>query len=67
MRNPLGLVLVLVGIVLLILGVAASESIGSSFSKLFTGEPSDRSIWLMIGGVVAIAVGSAIGWRGSRA
>lgn len=66
MRNPLGIVLVLVGVVLLILGFAASESIASSFSKFFTGEPSDRSIWLMLGGIVAIGVGATLGWRGSR-
>lgn len=67
MRNPLGIVLVLVGVVLLVLGFAASESVVSSFSKFFTGEPSDRSIWLMLGGVAAIAVGASLGWRGSRA
>ena len=66
MRNPLGLVLLLVGIILIVLGIAATDSISSSFSKFFTGEPSDRSIWLMIGGVVAIGVGATIGWRGSR-
>lgn len=66
MRNPIALVLVLIGVVLLILGFAASESVASSFSKFFTGEPTDRSIWLMIGGVVAIAVGASLSWRGSR-
>lgn len=66
MRNPLALVLVLIGVVLLILGFAASESVASSFSKFFTGEPTDRSIWLMIGGIVAIAVGASLSWRGSR-
>ncbi len=66
MRNPLGLVVILVGIVLFVFGVAASESIGSSFSKFFTGEPSDRSIWLMLGGIAAIVVGGALSWRGSR-
>ena len=67
MRNPLALVLVLIGLVLFILGVAASESVASSFSKFFTGEPSDRSIWLMLGGLVAMAIGATLGWRGSRA
>lgn len=66
MRHPLGIVLVLIGIVLLVLGFAASESISSSFSKLFTGEPSDRSIWLMLSGVVVVAVGATLGWRRSR-
>ncbi|HEX3133314.1 MAG TPA: DUF3185 family protein [Planctomycetota bacterium] len=66
MRNPLGIILVLVGVVLLVLGIAASESVASSFSKFFTGEPTDRLIWLMLGGIVAIGVGGTLGWRGSR-
>lgn len=66
MRIPVGLIVVLAGIVLFVMGVAASESVSSSFSKFFTGEPSDRSIWLMLGGIAAIVVGGAIGWRGSR-
>jgi len=65
MRNPYGLIFVLVGVVLLVLGIVASESIASSFSKFFTGEPSDRSIWLMLSGVVAIGVGVVVGSRGS--
>jgi uncharacterized membrane protein YidH (DUF202 family) len=67
MRIPLGLIIVLVGIVLFVFGVAASESVSSSFSKFFTGEPSDRSIWLMLSGIAVVVVGGAIGWRGSRA
>lgn len=66
MHNPYGIVFVLVGVVLLVLGIVASESIVSSFSKFFTGEPSERSIWLMLGGVIAIGIGVAIGSRGSR-
>jgi ABC-type transport system involved in cytochrome bd biosynthesis fused ATPase/permease subunit len=56
----------LVGVVLFVLGIAASESVASSFSKFFTGEPTDRAIWLMLGGVVALAIGATLGWRGSR-
>ena len=66
MRFPVGIIIVLIGVVLFIMGIAASESVSSSFSKFFTGEPSDRSIWLMLGGIAAIIVGGAVGWRGSR-
>lgn len=67
MRNPLGIVFILVGIVLLVLGLAASESLASSFSKFFTNEPTDRAIWFLIGGVASVGLGLALGWRGSRA
>jgi hypothetical protein len=46
-----------VGIVLLVLGVSASDSISSSFSRLFTGEPTDKTVWLLIGGCVATIAG----------
>jgi hypothetical protein len=45
--------LLAVGIVLIILGINASDSISSSFSRLFTGEPTDKTVWLLIGGCVA--------------
>ncbi len=67
MRNPLGIILLVVGVLLLIFGISASDSIGSSFSKLFTGAPTDKAIWLLISGVVAIAIGATVSVRGSRA
>ena len=66
MRNPFGLALVLIGVVRVALGFAASESFGSSFSKFFTGEPTDRAIWLFLGGIACIGVGGGLTWRGSR-
>lgn len=66
MRTPLGIVLLLIGVVLLVLGFAASESVASSFSKFFTGEPTDRAIWLMLGGVVSLGLGAALSWRSSQ-
>jgi len=45
------------GIVLIILGVNASNALSSDISRFFTGSPTDRSIWLLAGGVVAVVVG----------
>ena len=47
------------GIVLVIYGVSASESFSSDVSRFFTGSPTDKAIWMMIGGVVAIVIGLA--------
>lgn len=57
MNKALGLALLAVGIVLLIFGINGSQSFGSDVSRFFTGSPTDKSIWLMIGGVVALIVG----------
>ena len=65
-NRSLYLVCLIVGIVALTLGVIASDSIGSDFSRLFTGRPTDRAIWLLIGGAIT-TVGGLIGLaRGSR-
>jgi hypothetical protein len=59
MHRVIGLAWWVVGIVLLSMGVSASDSIGSEISRFFTGNPSDRSIWLMLGGLASIVLGSA--------
>jgi LPXTG-motif cell wall-anchored protein len=66
MNKPVSLVLLVGGIVLLIYGANASDSIGSSFSRLFTGSPTDQTIWLLIGGLAATIIGAAGLLRGRR-
>lgn len=66
MNKVLSLALLVGGILLIIYGIKASDSIGSDFSRLFTGSPTDKSIWLLIGGVVAAAVGGGGLLRGSK-
>ena len=56
--NKLTLAVILAaGIVLVIYGVAASESFSSDVSRFFTGSPTDKAIWMLIGGIVAIIIG----------
>ena len=67
MNKIISLALLVGGIVLIICGLNASDSIGSSFSRFFTGNPTDKTMWLLIGGIVAAAVGAAGLARGSKA
>lgn len=60
MKLPIGLVLAAIGIVLLIIGINASESFSSDVSRFFTGEPTDRAIWFIVGGVAALVAGAGI-------
>jgi hypothetical protein len=39
-------------------GISASDSVGSAFSRLFTGAPTDKTIFLVIGGAVLTLVGA---------
>ena len=66
MYKAISLVLLVSGIALLIVGISAMESIASGFSQFFTGSPTDRSMWLVLGGVVLIAISSFGLFRGSR-
>ena len=59
MNRVISLAILAVGIVLVIYGIAASNSFGSDISRFFSGSPTDKTIWLLIGGVVAIIIGLA--------
>lgn len=66
MNKLVSIALLAGGILLIIYGVNASQSIGSGFSKLFTGSPTDESIWLLIGGIIMAAIGAGGLLRGSK-
>jgi multisubunit Na+/H+ antiporter MnhG subunit len=57
MNKILSIIFIVIGVILGIYGFQASDSIGSSFSRLFTGTPTDKTIWLLIAGAVLVAVG----------
>ncbi len=67
MNKIIYLALVITGAVLIIYGMGASDSIGSSFSRFFTGNPTDRTIWLLIGGIVSAGIGITGLTRGPKA
>lgn len=66
MNKILSLALLVGGILLIVYGVNASNSIGSDFSRLFTGSPTDKSIWLLLSGVVLTAFGAGALLRSSK-
>jgi hypothetical protein len=49
--------LLAVGIILLIYGIEASNSVSSSVSNAVTGSPTNKSIWLIVLGVLGILSG----------
>ena len=56
--------LIVVGVVLLILGWQASESTSSELSEAFHGAPSDKTIWLLVGGGILTVLGVVKTMRG---
>jgi len=47
------------GIVLMIFGINATNSFSSDVSRFFTGSPTDKAIWLLIGGIIVTVIGLA--------
>jgi hypothetical protein len=66
MNKPISLALLVGGIVLMIYGANASDSHASGVSRFFTGNPTDKTIWLLVGGLVAAVAGLAGLLRGSK-
>jgi hypothetical protein len=66
MKNIVGFALIALGIVLLVFGFNESQSFGSEVSRVFTGNPTDRSIGFIAGGAVAVDAGLVLAVRGRR-
>lgn len=52
MNKILSYALLAGGILLTILGIDAMNSVSSDFSRMFTGAPTDRALWMLVGGIV---------------
>ena len=66
MNKAISLALLAGGILLLILGINAYNSTGSDISRFFSGSATDKSIWLLVGGVVVTVLGLVSLLRGSK-
>lgn len=53
----LGIILFVVGVVCLGLGWQQSESVGDEIKHFFTGEFTEKTTWLLVGGAVATVLG----------
>lgn len=57
MGKLIGLLLVIVGGALLYWGYEAHQSVGSQVTELVTGSPSDKAMWLLLGGAACVVAG----------
>ncbi len=51
----------------MVIGINATNSFSSDVSRFFTGSPTDKAVWMLIGGGVATVIGLTGILRGSKA
>lgn len=66
MNRIASLALLVLGIILLGLGWDAYRSVSSDVSRVFTGAPTNRALWLLIGGGLATVAGLGGLSRGTK-
>jgi len=57
MNRPLSFAILIIGVILLVYGISAHDSLVSSAKEAVTGTPTDKSLWLIVGGIAGIIVG----------
>ena len=57
-KNSIAIALLVAGIILLVWGYKMSGAFDSQVSRVFTGSPTDKAMWTMIGGAVLAAAGA---------
>ena len=53
----LGIILLIGGVILIIVGITASHSLGNNLSRFFSGHLTERTMWYIFGGIAAAVVG----------
>lgn len=66
MNKILSLAILIGGIALMIVGINATNSFSSDVSRFFTGSPTDKAVWMLIGGIVAALIGFTTLMRNSK-
>jgi hypothetical protein len=60
MNKGIGIALLVVGVVLIVFGLNASDSVSSNVSRAFTGAPTNKTLWLLVGGSAAAIIGGVM-------
>ncbi len=66
MDKTIALAILAGGILLVGFGISASNSFSSDISRVFTDAPTDKAIWMLVGGVIVTIIGLTGLLRGSR-
>ena len=67
MNKIISLALLIGGGVLIVFGINATNAFSSDVSRFFNVAPSDKAIWMLVGGIVFAGIGLTGLLRGSKA
>ena len=65
-QRIVGIALLVIGLVLVVVGLNASDSLADRWSNFFTGHYTDTTVWYIVGGIAASAVGLVLAASGRR-
>lgn len=57
MNKALAIAILVTGIVLLVFGINAQDSVASNAKEMVTGNPTDKSMWLIVLGLIGVIIG----------
>ncbi len=63
-QRVVGIVLLVLGVALFIVGMNASDSIADRWSNFFTGHFTDTTVWYMVAGIASVIVGLIVTFGG---
>jgi uncharacterized membrane protein len=66
-RQITGILLLVIGVILAVVGLAATDSAADRWSNFFTGHFTDRTVWYIIGGSLMCVAGLGLTLAGGRA
>lgn len=65
-QRIVGIVLLVLGVVILLFGLNASDSVGDQVSEAVTGRFTDKTMWYIIGGIGLAVVGVLMSLMGAK-
>jgi hypothetical protein len=66
MNKAFAIALLVGGIILIVFGMNESSSFSSDVNRVFTGNPTDKSMWMLVGGAIAAVAGLTMTLRRSK-
>jgi hypothetical protein len=58
MMKIISIALLIGGVILVVFGIDAVNSFSSDFSRMFSGSPTEKSIYMLVSGIIVLIIGA---------